>query len=81
MIRNTVRAVCPHGFLIVKRMDSTRSVEVSRCEECGTSLIRPTVPLRDASNEMTSDPMTYSQRPSSPRNVAIVFGSIYPPPP
>ena len=80
MIRNTVRAVCPHGFLIVKRMDSTRSVEVSRCKECGTPLIRPIVPLRDASNEMTSDPVTDSQRPS-PRNVAIVFGSIYPPPP
>jgi len=56
MIRNTVRAVCPHGFLIVKRMDSTRSVEISCCEECGTPLIRSIVPLRDASNEMTSDP-------------------------
>jgi hypothetical protein len=33
MIRNTVRSVCPHRFLIVKGIDHTRSVEVSRCDE------------------------------------------------
>ena len=80
MIRHTVRSGCPHRFLIVKGIDHTRSVDVSRCDECGTPLSRPTVPLRDSAKEVTSDPVTYSQRHST-RKLVIVFGSIFPPPP
>ena len=41
MARAKVCSVCPHRFLMVKGIDSTRSVETSRCYECGTPLIRP----------------------------------------
>ena len=33
-------ALCSHRFLVVKDIDHTRSVEMSRCYECGTPLIR-----------------------------------------
>jgi hypothetical protein len=41
MTRDTVRSVCPHRFLMVQGIDSTRLVETSRCYECRTTLIRP----------------------------------------
>jgi hypothetical protein len=43
MSRATIRSVCPHRFLMVKGMNRTRSVEISRCYECGTSLVRPLI--------------------------------------
>lgn len=43
MSRAKIRSVCPHRFLMVKGMNRTRSVELSRCYECGTSLVRPLI--------------------------------------
>lgn len=36
-----VRAVCLHRVLMVKGSNRTRSVEMSRCYECGTPLNPP----------------------------------------
>lgn len=36
-----IRSVCRHRFLMITGMNCTRSVEISRCYECGTSLVRP----------------------------------------
>ena len=40
MKRETGSAVCPHRFLMVIGIDHARSVEMSRCYECGTPQIR-----------------------------------------
>lgn len=77
MIRNMVRSVCPHRFLILKGIDQRQSVEGSRCDECGTPLIRPAVLLRDPVKDITSDSVTSFQRRSA-RKLEIVFGSIFP---
>lgn len=41
MTRDTIRAACPHRFLMVRGIDPMRSIEMSRCYECGMPLIRP----------------------------------------
>jgi hypothetical protein len=40
MPRIKVRSACSHRLLIVLDIDRKRSVEISRCYECGTRLIR-----------------------------------------
>lgn len=81
MTRETVHSRCPHRFLMVKGFEPTRSVETFRCNECGTSRIRPTVPLHLVpvpAKGMTSDTVTRSQGTST-RKSEIVFGLVFPP--